>query len=281
MLRKLFRKRRRTATFKLPQLNEPFSLELHPQGEAVSDIMFQHAVWEPTETEIFCKVIKPGDFVLDLGANIGYYSILSSMLSGLDGLVFSIEPNQENYYLLKRNISRNRRLNISALNAAAGNKKGTTELYHSDINYGDHRTSPIEGGARRSTVKLTTTDSIIQSVKKKPRLLKIDCQGAEGVILEGMINTIGDRKLRPEYIIIEFWPYGLHNHGVEPDEFLRHIFSINYKVIDIGSWSDQPSITNIDDMRSKISDELSIDSRNYTNFLLCDNLIDHSDATVI
>lgn len=63
--------------------------------------------FERYSTKILCKIIKPGWIIYDIGANIGYYTILFSKLTGMKGKVYSFEPDQDNCRLLQKNIKLN------------------------------------------------------------------------------------------------------------------------------------------------------------------------------
>ncbi|MGB5583898.1 MAG: FkbM family methyltransferase, partial [Gammaproteobacteria bacterium] len=71
----------------------------------ISGDLIRDNIWEPFETEVFRRLCKPGDFVVDIGANIGWYSVIASRLLGSSGRVLSIEPDSSNLQLLRTNLA--------------------------------------------------------------------------------------------------------------------------------------------------------------------------------
>src|SRR3989344_3364089 len=69
-------------------------------------------VHEPYQTEIIMKNVKRGDVVLDVGANIGYYTLLFAKLVGPEGIVFAFEPDPTNFSILKKNVETNNYTNV-------------------------------------------------------------------------------------------------------------------------------------------------------------------------
>lgn len=171
---------------------------------------------EDSESTFFKKSIKKDWTIVDIGANLGYYSLLAARLTGPTGRVFAFEPDQENFRLLKENIQANQYKNIEALPLAVSNKSGDTFFYTSSENSGDHRI--YDTGEDRATTKVKTIalDDFFQD--DHIDFIKMDIQGAEPLAIQGM-----DRILRnnPHIIILtEFWPEGLRQCGTTPTHFL-------------------------------------------------------------
>ena len=91
------------------------------------------------ETDLIKESVQQGDVVLDLGANIGYYTLIFARLVGPQGRVFAFEPDPENFRLLERNVKENHYTNVVAINKAVSNKTERLKLYLSDDNKADHR----------------------------------------------------------------------------------------------------------------------------------------------
>ena len=94
--------------------------------------------YEEFETEIVKKIIKSGDIVLDIGANIGYYTLIFAKLVGNSGKVFSFEPEPTNYELLQKNIMINEYTNVDFFRKAVSNSNQTTKLFLDEKNKGGH-----------------------------------------------------------------------------------------------------------------------------------------------
>ena len=97
-------------------------------------------VYERTATGIVQREINEGDVVLDIGANIGYYTLLAARLVGPTGQVIAFEPDQTNFALLRKNVEANGYRNVVLVNKAVSDHNGTAELFLNDANPGDHRT---------------------------------------------------------------------------------------------------------------------------------------------
>ena len=190
------------------------------------------------EIELMEHILKHGDTVVDVGANIGLMTVFMAQAVGERGRVFAFEPGPENVALLRKNIEANYHENVTITSAAVSDHSGTLTLFLSDFNVGDHRIyDPAEGmrslPSSNSELyeKLATHDcresfpvkavSLDDFFKDKPRIafIKIDVQGAEGAVLRGMLGIL---KTNPGIkILSEFWPAGLKMFGIEAGEYLK------------------------------------------------------------
>jgi tRNA/tmRNA/rRNA uracil-C5-methylase (TrmA/RlmC/RlmD family) len=93
-------------------------LFLQPGKDVISDCLAQDKVWEPFETHIASTELNQGDVILDLAANIGYFTSLFSKLVGEQGKVFAFEPNPDNFALLQRNVEVNNCTNVTLIISA-------------------------------------------------------------------------------------------------------------------------------------------------------------------
>lgn len=95
--------------------NESYHLEMSLFG-----------VVEPLATHMFTEHIQPGNTVIDIGANIGYYTILAAQIVGETGKVYAFEPEPKNLTLLKKNVEHNNLTNVVLANKAVSNANGST-----------------------------------------------------------------------------------------------------------------------------------------------------------
>lgn len=175
-----------------------------------TDILMLNDLSEPWMKEYFNP--KPGDIVIDVGAHVGKYTIPSSKLVGNAGLVISIEASPKNYTTLLENISINKVTNVVPINLAAGNEIGEGFIYGWDDLYSLHKKFDSE---TRVPVKISTIDSILQNHNiTRVDWVKIDVEGAEIEVLEGMKNTIKNNNL---HLIIEIELDNIH----KVDELLK------------------------------------------------------------
>ena len=185
----------------------------------ISLYLKKFSIMDASEAEFLKSVIKKGMKVVDVGSNIGYYTLIAADLIGSGGRVFSFEPDTENFRLLQKNISENNCQNIEAINLAVSDKTGKLRLFLSEENQGDHRI--YDSGSKRQSVEVGAT-SLDDFLKDRPvDFIKIDVEGAEPLVFAGMGGVI---KNNPKVLIMmEFWPHGLKMAGFSPDDFLKNI----------------------------------------------------------
>lgn len=188
------------------------------------------ARYEPGTTRLFQETIKPGMVVVDIGAHVGYYTLLAAKQVGPTGKVYAFEPEQDNHALLLKNIRMNGYNNVVAARMALSDRAGTSTLYLTGLDSGRHSMYhhglPERGSA---PVETTTLDSFLAS-EEWPRvdLVKIDVEGAEVAVLDGMTRLMG--KSAGLKLIIEFNPALLQDGGVAPLGFLERLASPGWGV---------------------------------------------------
>lgn len=168
--------------------------------------------YEPVETEVVKQHVKKHDVVVDVGANMGYYTLL---LAKLNAIVYSFEPEPANFALLKRNVELNNFTNVTLYNKAASDTNGKAKLVLADYGTGQHTLESSKFGTRTIDVETTTID--LQDIA----FAKIDVEGAELLVLKGM-------KALPKKMLIEFNTDNLKEHGTTPTEFFN--FVKNYSI---------------------------------------------------
>jgi len=171
------------------------------------------------------KTVKKGMTVLDIGANIGFYSMLLSRLVGSTGKVIAYEPEERNISILKK-ITR-KRSNIFVHPTACGEKTKILKLYLSKNMNIDHQT--YDSGEQR-TVRNVRCVAVDEDLEKEQNVgfMKIDVQGYDYYALLGMKKTI--QRSRELTLVGEFWPYALKKAGVEQVEYLRLLEELGFKV---------------------------------------------------
>jgi len=149
-------------------------------------------------TNLFLSLIHPGDIVIDTGANIGYYALQAARQVGKDGLVYAFEPDPDNFKALTENIDINSLTNVKAIQKAVSNRTGTTKLYKKDSqshSMCNHTVIPTRGSILVETIALD--DSLYgcpASVRNKISLIKIDVEGAEPLVLEGLGEFLNSKN---------------------------------------------------------------------------------------
>jgi FkbM family methyltransferase len=213
---------------------------LDPNDRVITPTLVSYGTWEGGETAWFLRTVKPGDTIVDAGANVGYYTIIGSRLVGETGKVYAFEPDPANFALLEKNVQLNGLTNVVLERKALSNRKGTLKLFIAEQNKGDHRIYQPEGESRASVeVEAVRLDEYFQDHKRGIDFIKIDTQGADGLILEGMTGLLEGRTDGPT-IFMEFWPHGLKGMGTDSGALLRTLQSYNYKIYDMQAQGGKP-----------------------------------------
>jgi FkbM family methyltransferase len=152
-------------------------------------------LYEYEKQELFRSLVKPGDVVFDVGANVGYYTLLAATLAGPSGTVCSFEPSPRNAAILRQHVSFNRLVNVEFHEAAVSDKDG--EAFFDFGEMPEMGFLSDKGGCRVLTLCL---DSLWRrSTGRLPNLIKIDVEGAEMQVLNGAIELISNA--RPELLV--------------------------------------------------------------------------------
>lgn len=162
---------------------------------------------ENEERKILKKLIREGDTVIDVGANIGFYTLFFCSLVGKTGKVISFEPEPKNFALLKKTITANKFENVSIYQKAVGSKNSKIKMMLSD-DIGQHQISNSEG----LEVDCIRLDDYVNSAN----FVKLDAEGYEIEILKGMPNLLHQKNL----LMSEFYVKLLKNHS-NPVEFFN------------------------------------------------------------
>ncbi|CAN1500362.1 fkbM_fam, methyltransferase, FkbM family [Burkholderiaceae bacterium] len=185
-----------------------------------------YKVWSDRyERTLFRKGIQPGMVVVDIGANIGIYTIFFARLVGIHGKVLAFEPDPKNFKFLKKNVAQLSQ--VIACHAAVGSSSGSIALYLSPELNVDHQIFDA-GDARKSIeVPLFSLDDYFQSGRRID-WIKLDVQGAELMVLQGAQRTI--RENPQLKIVMEFSPYSLDRANTSPIYLLEFIRSLGLEI---------------------------------------------------
>jgi len=207
-------------------------LNVHEPDPAIRQTFQAYAlnrIHEKATTNLFERVVKPGDTVLDLGANIGYFTLLAAKLVGETGKVFSFEPEPRNYKYLVENLRLNNYEQVSAFQKAVSNQKGRTKLYICLYDTGHHTINQYQGiKAYRPNVpedkeefieiETVSLDEFFEGRENEIDVIKMDVEGAEMLALLGMDQLLrANRKIK---MFVEFFPLLIKKMGNSPEEFI-------------------------------------------------------------
>ena len=186
--------------------------------------------YEESEAKIMEEKIKVGSIVVDVGANIGLHTLNMARIVGNTGQVFAFEPDPSNFEILRKNVKINNYQNIILEEKAVGDKHGRVILYQSD-HPGNHRLFPQTKQAKGEVeVELTSLDKyfIDSNLAEKISFIKIDVEGLEFSVLNGMKNILkNNKKIK---ILFEFVPENIMEVGFAPIGVLNLLTSIGFKL---------------------------------------------------
>jgi FkbM family methyltransferase len=183
--------------------------------------------FEPAQTALLSKKLKPGMTFVDVGANIGYYTVFASRLVGNSGKVYCFEPEPRNYRILMKNILANKLSNVYPYNAALSDSTGTVILYTDSKNFGAHSLNKFNVYHEDSEVSVVTMrlDDLVGA--NKIDMIKLDVQGAEPKVVAGAMRTLTAQR---PMLVLELWPYGIQKMGDDPSKMIQDLEEIGYRI---------------------------------------------------
>lgn len=198
---------------------------LHRDDEVITPTLLSTGCWEPQEAAFLRTVLNPGRGFLDVGANIGYFSLLASAIVGPTGCVFAIEPEPRNLGLLRANIWRNRAWNVRVLPLAAQAKTGYVGLRLSEGNRGDHQVIGASGHVGSLVPAIRLDEALDGSYID---VVKIDTQGVDHEVVEGLTSVIAEK---PGIVFLcEFWLTGMEDRDIDPHQVIAQYQELGFQV---------------------------------------------------
>ena len=184
--------------------------------------------YEPNESSFIKSFLKPGMSALDIGANLGWFTVMMSKLLGPKGAVVAFEPRADLFKYLAKTILENKLKNVKLFNCALGSEQTNALLRWdpSGVNPGGTQLSPkgvsLDGMAS-STVEMKRLDDIVTDAVD---FIKIDVEGAEKIVFEGASKLLA--KSRPT-ILAELSPDSLSQVSkVSFSDYMLFLKSIGY-----------------------------------------------------
>lgn len=191
-----------------------------------------NGVYEPELTALVPNIVRPGARIIDIGANIGYYTLQFARSAGPGGRVYAFEPDAENFRLLGKNLEANGYKNVDAVRKAVSNATGKLRLYISHENMGDHRVYPKYDGQACEEIDAVSLDEYFKDDAGAFDLVKMDIQGAELTALEGMTALLArNSEIK---LMAEFCPSALKLCGSDPAAFLGLLVKLGFKLYTVG-----------------------------------------------
>lgn len=229
LIKKIFKRSkliRKNKIFNLYKTKDGFFFWLNPEKYLDKEII-DYGEFEPDSTALIKKLIKPGDVVLDIGANIGYYSVLFSTLAGGKGRVLCFEPTKHYRDVLLKNIQANNINNVEVLDYGLSNNFDQIEIAIGDCSATLHwayATPP----KTKEIITIKRLDDVFKDMKiEKLNFIKIDIDGHEPHCLEGAWATI--EKYKP-LILLEVNHENYLEGGITAWDFYQTLKKKNFYI---------------------------------------------------
>lgn len=224
-----------------------YKIYVHTQDQGIVPHLIMDGYWETWVTQCLARIVKPGDVCIDIGANFGYFTLLLSELCGTKGKTIAVEPNPQicDYLRMSQSIHP---YHFEIMEAALSNKTGRTTLTIPAIYPGNASiTSLLASYTKKQSkvkVKTLTLDELTEQYGlQRIDVIKMDIEGAEPMVFEGMKQTIARNPNLQ--IIMEYTPYS-YPDAPAFTKFLFDHFTINrIKDVDQMTLLDESSIEDL------------------------------------
>jgi FkbM family methyltransferase len=216
------------------------TLLAHPEDQVITPFIRRHGHWELDDCRLLEEELSPGSAAVDVGANIGYMTLVAARAVGPTGSVVAIEPHPANVALLQANVARNELADrVRVIGAAAWDAPGVLELSECVENTGDHRVQTLQSERSVLRVDAVRLDDVVPE-SMRISVIKLDTQATEHRVLAGSRALL--ERDRP-VILVEYWPQGLRDRGDDPLEVLAGFRKLGYKL----EVPDEPELADLDD----------------------------------
>lgn len=222
--------------------------------------------YEGATSRLFASVLKPGDTFIDIGAHVGYFSMLAAAIVGPQGEVIAFEPSPDNYRQLVEHVALNGFTNVLPFHLALGDREHVAALHLNSDNDGGHalwdvgvhqdnhksRANPVAHPAFVTRLDRVLAGRPMRSVKA----IKIDVEGSEVLALRGAAETIA--RYQVPFIVAEVNRTGLELMGTSENELRALMAGLGYD-----AWI----IQDVEPELSPLADDLTV-AGNYVFNLL-------------
>jgi FkbM family methyltransferase len=209
-----------------------FDVEFYFKTEdAIGRHIYKTGTYEKSLTDYVTQKIpfQKNDVFIDIGANIGWYSIIMSKILPSSCKIFSFEPDPLNLEILSKNKDQNQCDNIDIIPKALGKESSESTLYlYPDKNRGRHSLIPLNRDQDKLSVEVVSLDAFLleQNIDlTRIRFLKIDIEGFELPALQGAVKTLNEVP----YILMEFSPELMRVGGFNPGDLVELMSNFGFQ----------------------------------------------------
>lgn len=201
--------------------------------DIIQQYIYYFGIWEPNLTHWMVQRLAPGDTFIDVGANVGYYSLLASQLVGKHGAVVAIEASPAIFKTLQGNLALNYTENVRAVNVAVYDSNTVLKVFRGS-EYEVGQTTILESEAVKLGfhIECEVTAAPLSAILRRQemqnaRLIKVDVEGAEWSVVQGMRPLLNSSRTDLE-IIIEINPARLAQRGKKPEDLLNILLDAGF-----------------------------------------------------
>jgi FkbM family methyltransferase len=203
--------------------------------------LFYRGIYEERIVRTCHRLLRPGMTFVDVGANVGLYSIIASNAVGPNGRVIAVEPQPDLAAMTARNASLNLQHNIDVNACALGESVGKAFLYQASTTNDGAATMRLGNGEISFGEPIAVTVETLSRLLQKREVsevggMKIDVEGAELAVLKGFSEELAKR--RPEFIFVECIDAHLRRFGTTAEELLQFLQGCGFKLFCLyrGRW---------------------------------------------
>ena len=187
--------------------------------------------YEPLNTWLFKRILSPGGAVVDVGANIGYFSLLAAKLVGNAGKVIAVEAHPRNFEILSAAVQHNGLEQVVAFNIGLSDENGSAQVIMADQNEFANRTASMvpQPGLSGPTVPVRRFDDCISDWNIDViDLLKLDVDGFETKVARGAAESL--RSGRVKNVIVELNDHWLSASGSSAQELTALLHAAGFSI---------------------------------------------------
>jgi FkbM family methyltransferase len=190
--------------------------------DILQQYVYYFGLWEPSLTAFTTARLAPGDTFVDVGANVGYYTLLASRCVGATGRVVAIEPSPRLFRKLDSHVSMNACDNVRTLQCAVLDRPGSVQLFHGTEYHSGLTTTRAERGLEfECEVPADRLDALLEEAEiRTARLIKIDIEGAEGTVVS-TLDSLLTRARDDLEVIVEIDAELLAGQGQRADDLVE------------------------------------------------------------
>lgn len=199
------------------------AMYLHADDQYMTPFIRDTGEWEAAEATWLHSKLRPGQTMLDVGGNVGYFTLLGAKAVGPEGRVVSIEPERRNLSLLRMNVWQNGHEHVDIIPAAAWHRRGALSLRHNDTNAGDHQVHNHVVSHDSVIVPAIALDDLFEG--RSLDVVKIDTQGVDHDVVTGLARTLEANPHAP--LLIEYWLQAFEERGLSETDILAGYRALN------------------------------------------------------